>query len=537
MRTRILTTAFLAAAAGSALAQSNAVAGLDGKLYDIGSPTCWGRTGAAYPGGTVGFSASNTMCNIGTIPIPWFATMAQNHPKFGFIVGRLESGSGRFVQISDRSYCKHAFLSLNTAAGPCLPCSNATSGNQMFVGCSDVYSAGNNAQQFYLGPPDEIDPWLGTWNNVGSYFDRGDPDVGAPGNNDGVRSLNSTTGFGSVKNRVTIKESDLLIPGASYFFYIHLIHEGEPLANRNDNLMNRGVNYTRNATSGAWSSTTVGTAQSGSILTRWTGATVSTAGNGTSDGRFAVAVKVTGPTNGLWHYEYAVHNIDNSRGGAAFRIPTCTSARVQNLGFRDIDDNALNQWTANVTNGEIAFLAPASNPQNWNTIFNFWFDSDAAPEAGTVKMDEARIGAGAIDVSIPSTVPGSVPNVWLGAGCGTTPVNLTANSIATIPNPTFGLQVTGAPNSGVVLVYSYGTGNNLLAPGCTQYLDQAMMGTLGFVVTDATGVASLPLAVPAGIQPMTLNLQAGNLVPTGAVLGGIDLSNGLAVRFGLSGCP
>src|SRR5262245_43708757 len=320
MNQRLLLVAAAAFIAGTAASQSNTVAGLDGNLFDIGSPTMWGRRGAAKPNGEIGFSGSNTMCNPGSVPIPWFAQMAENHPKFGFMMVRVTND--RMVQISDRSYCKHAFLSLNDNNGPCIPCTNTTSGNQMFPGCSDVYSASNNASRSNLGPADEIDPWLGTWNHVGSYFDCGDPDVGPPGNTDGVQSNISAPD--QVKNRVTVKDSDILVANSQFYFQIHLLHQGEAVGNRANNLRNRGISFT-DATPGQGSSgynvATTGASQGGSVLTRWTGSTLNMAGNGVDDGRIAVAVKVTGPNNGLWHYEYAVHNIDNNRGAAALHIP------------------------------------------------------------------------------------------------------------------------------------------------------------------------------------------------------------------------
>src|SRR5678816_90820 len=170
--------------AGLLSAQSNTVPGLNGRLEILDNITYWGRRGAAYPGGEVGLSMRNTMCNPGSVSIPWFAQMAENHPKFGFIITRLSND--RMEQISDRSYCKHAFTSASTSGG-CGPC-NGIGGNMMGVTCSDTYSAGNNASRGNLGPAPEINPWLGTWNHIGSYFDQGDPNVGPPGNNDGVQS-------------------------------------------------------------------------------------------------------------------------------------------------------------------------------------------------------------------------------------------------------------------------------------------------------------------------------------------------------------
>src|SRR5690606_4773808 len=92
----------------------------------------------------------------------------------------------------------------------------------------------------------------------------------------------------------------------------------------------------------SWSASTTGTRSQGTILQRWPGSTSDTGTNGNDDGRFEVAVKVTGPVNGRWHYEYAVLNIDNNRGGAAFRLPVCPSGTVVNLGSRDIDTDPLN---------------------------------------------------------------------------------------------------------------------------------------------------------------------------------------------------
>jgi hypothetical protein len=526
----LLVAAAAAAIASTAASQSNTVAGLDGNLYDIGSPTVWGRRGPAKPNGEIGFSGSNTMCNPGTVPIPWFAQMAENHPKFGFMMVRVTND--RMVQISDRSYCKHAFLSLNSGSGPCLPCSNpGASGNQMLIGCSDVYSASNNGSRSNLGPADEIDPWLGTWNHVGSYFDRGDPDVGPPGNVDGVQ--NSISAPDQVKNRVTIKDSDLLVPNSQFFFQIHLLHQGEAVANRGNNLRNRGLSFTDSPTAtGGYSVASVGNSFGGSVLTRWTGSTLNVGGNGVDDGRIEIAVKVTGPTNGLWHYEYAVHNIDNNRGAAAMHLPACTTARILNSGFRDIDTNALNDWSQTNSGGELLYSAPAGNALRWNMLFNFWFDSDAAPVAGNATFDEALVGPGALSFTVPTQVPGYVPNIYLGAGCGTPGVTLAPNGIAT-DNPAFALVISTAPFTPVFLFG--GSAANAPLPPCTVYLGGTLQ-SFGFALTDVAGAASFPLPVPTGLVGQMAFQGASYMPGAGAFLGDFNLTNGVLARAGLSGC-
>jgi hypothetical protein len=412
-----------AALASSLAAQSNTVVGLDGRLTNITDLHYWGRRGAAYPGGQVGMSMQNEMCNPGTVQIPWQATMQPNHPKFGFLLCRVVGG--RIEQINDWSYVKHAFTSVN-GSGPCGTCQSTggLGGTVMGIHCSDAYGSGNNGDRFYLGPPDEIDPWLGTWNPVGSYFDHGDPNVGGAAATDGVRSLTSTqiAVFDAVKNRMTVNETDLITPGAQYFYGIQLIHQGEAVANRGDNLASRGTTPSWNGTS--WSfPDNVDPFQLGSILTRWPGADVQNGQNGNDDGRFFVASKVTPLGGSNYHYEYAVHDVDNNRGAATFRIPIAASATASNFTFRDIDANPLNNWTSARVGNEIVFTAPAGNPLNWDMIFNFGFDATFPPGSGAATLDEARVGPGALSVTVGAKVPSGSTFAQVtstGNGCGGT---------------------------------------------------------------------------------------------------------------------
>jgi hypothetical protein len=516
------------------MAQANVVNGLDGNLYDIGSPRYWGRRGASYPGGEIGFSAANYMCNPGTVTIPWQAAMQPNHPKFGFMITRL-SGD-RMVQISDWSYVKHAFTSLNNNSGPCIPCTNPGTGTVMGIGCSDVYANSNNGDRYYLGPPEELNPWLGTWNPIGSYFDRGDPMVAPPANTDGLRSLTSTqtAAFDAVKNRVTVKESDLGIAGASYFYQIHLIHQGEALAKRNNNLRTRGVSLIWSGTT--WTVANVGNSANGSVLLQWTGSTYNSNSNGNDDGQFGVAVKVTGPVAGFYHYEYAVHNIDNYRGGAAFRLPICAGARVQNLGSRDIDSNPLNDWTSSVTSTEIAFLASAGNAHRWNQLFNFWFDCDVAPASGNASIDQADPGPGALTFTVPTQAPLLQATVYLAGGCGTPGAEIFANGLPTPGNSAFAINIVSDPTIPVLTFVSPQSTPAPLGSGCTLLLDTTAMWDVAFIVTDGSGLGSIPIPVPPGLGPTDLYFQGGTFIPTPPLFGMIGLTNGLKIRFASLGC-
>src|SRR5262245_56788867 len=444
---RITLFALAAMLAGSLAAQSNTVPGLDGRLEILDNLTFWARRGAAFPGGEVGMAMRNTMCNPGSVNLPWFAVPQPNHPKFGFLITR-ESG-GRMVQISDRSFCKHAFTSASTNGG-CGTC-NGIGGTQMGLRCSDTYGAGNNGSRSDLGPADEINPWLGTWTMLGSYFDVGDPQTGT-GPADGQRSLN-TSGFDEVKNRVTVKEADMNVAGARYFYGIELIHEGESENNRGDNIKSRGFTPSFNGTSWSFPNSAVGETF-GSILQHWTGSSLNSGRNGNDDGTFFVAVVVTPLGGGNFHYEYAVHNTTNNRGGAALHIPCPASATVANAGFRDIDTNALNDWTNARVGNELVFSAAANNALNWNTIYNFWFDCNVAPGGGAVLLDEARVGPGLLQVVVTANVPGGAPvaiatNVGNSAGCGQVPACTSAfyevfgNGSLDLANTSMGMVLSG----------------------------------------------------------------------------------------------
>lgn len=418
MLQRMLAVALLA---GPVLAQSNAVPGLDILMYELTDIAYQGRRGAAFPGGEAGFMVGHSWCNTGTVNLPWISqsggVMVDQYPRISFLLAR-ESG-GRMVQVSNRGHSKHSPTAYNFSTGPCTPC-NVGSGSFFFVGCSDTYGSGTNASQYSLGPDDELDPWLGTWNPRGSYFDRGDPPVTGAAATDSVRSLTfqQVSAFDAVKNRIIVRESELLA-SANYYGQVYAVVQGEPGTARGNNLMNRQVSISGSA--GSWTASATGGSLAGSVLTRWQGATWQTGGNGNDDGKFLVAVTVTGPTAGMWHYEYAIHNLDNNRGGASFRIPLAPGATVQNTGFRDIDADPLNEWTVSQSATELAFRAASTNALNWNTFYNCWFDCSVQPGAGAITIDQARVGPGALSVSVQSDVPSGLSyatKALVGTSCG-----------------------------------------------------------------------------------------------------------------------
>lgn len=81
-----------------------------------------------------------------------------------------------------------------------------------------------------------------------------------------------------------------------------------------------------------------------------------------------------------------------------------------------------------------------------------------------------------------------------------------------------------------------------LGAGCTAWTGD-LGSWLGPVATvaDGSGNTTLPLAVPntPSLEGQSFDFQLLNIAPGGALLGAVNLSNGLRVRVGnlLAGCP
>ena len=148
----------------------NGTPSIDIELAFISSFSNVGHSGS-FPNGVTGAAMSTTICNRGSDIVPWFAPMDENHPMITFIVARLEND--RFEQVSDWSYVKHGFFALTSSQ--CTSCTppGGPSGDFLGLGCSDTYGISNNGNNYWLGPPEEIEPWTGFWTAQCSFFDQG----------------------------------------------------------------------------------------------------------------------------------------------------------------------------------------------------------------------------------------------------------------------------------------------------------------------------------------------------------------------------
>ena len=359
-------------------------------------------------GTQVGLAVGTDSCNNGQVDLDWFALPNNDHPVIPQNLYRMSGGTDnieRFEQVG-QSWLKHAFAaaSANTCGFGC----NGVGGSHLGSGCSDLYSASLNASQSGLGSRAWVNPFTGAF-------------PGSPSPADHTGHLHTGT-----SHRVTVAMSDLDTtqnPGATYFAEGQYVTPHEYAwcqANPGQCNMYNNVSYRQFSVSGSTNFTfsPVGsTARSQPAIFAWSGATINKiepdAGN---DGIAFVAYKVTNPSTGVWHYEYAIYNENLDRAIQSFAVPT--GRRIRNIGFHAppqepgwANDGTVGNtgysstpWTSVVTGGSLTWSCetlaqnPNANAIRWGTLYNFRFDSNRPPQ------DELAV-IGFFKTGVPIMVP------------------------------------------------------------------------------------------------------------------------------------
>lgn len=377
-----------------------------------------------FPNGTAALSMSTTSCNVGTVDVPWYAAMEENHPSISMSLYRVLNDRMEQVGIS---WIKHGFFALSNS--DCTACQHPSDGSFLGVGCSDTYATSNNSDRNWLGPRKEIDPYRAHWTCTGSHF--------AGEQNDCIRRHGSS-GHSSTDHRLVAEDADLNLAGATYYYQGYYIVNGD--GNRHNNLGSRRC--TMNWSGGQWNFSTPNSGNAlteGPTIERWSGAQRTTVVNGgAGDGKVILAVKATDLGTGMWHYEFALYNWDSDRGVQSFTVPVGTV--VDNIGYHDPDNNAANNWSVTVENNTIRYSCPGitedpnANYLMWDNLYNFWFDTDAAPTAGDAVIAAWKpSGLGTPTTNIATTIPTPVISA-VGLGSERATARLDQNQ----PNPAKG---------------------------------------------------------------------------------------------------
>ncbi len=185
------------------------------------------------------------------------------------------------------------------------------------------------------------------------------------------------------------------------------------------------------------------TAVQKTALNAWTGATILEVkpAPGT-DGVAFIAYKVTNPSAGVWHYEYAIYNQNLDRAIQLFSVATGGGASISNVGFHAPPQHP--GWAADNTAGSAGFSSTAwaqsqaggamtwnsetlaqnqnANAIRWGTLYNFRFDSNRPPTTANATIGFFKTGSPMIvQVQGPSAAYVSVSGrVTTSAGRGVT---------------------------------------------------------------------------------------------------------------------
>jgi len=155
----------------------------------------------------------------------------------------------------------------------------------------------------------------------------------------------------------------------------------------------------------------------------WTGASSSTIEPEPGvDGIGLALWKVTNPSPGVWHYEYAIYNQNLDRAIQALDLPMGVPVSLSNIGFHappqqpgSLADGTFNSlgysstpWSSVRGAGDFLWSSETlaqnqnANAIRWGTLYNFRFDANAAPMTRLVTIGFFKTGA-------PITVAMQVP--------------------------------------------------------------------------------------------------------------------------------
>ena len=398
-------------------------------------------------GTQVGLGIATTSCNYGDQPVDWFQLPQTDHPVVPQNLYRMSGGVDnieRFEQIG-QSWLKHTFFALEDDACA-LGCntSGCTTGSHLCPGCSDPYSANLNGEQDQIGSRAWVNPFTGNFpTNANDHSGH---------NHDGV------------SHRVLVEVNDLnttLNQGATYFAEAQYVapseytwcqtHPGQ--CNMYDNASYR--QYSVSGTTNFSFSPVGNTVRMQPAIRAWTGATVNQVepdpGN---DGVGFMGYKVTNPSPGVWHYEYALYNMNLDRAIQSFSVPLGVGVNVSNIGFHAppqhpgwANDGTLNSqgysstpWTPTQTANSLTWATETfANNQNanairWGTLYNFRFDADQPPQTADATVDFFKTGA-PITVAIQAPVVGGTPTPTPTPTATATPTPTATATPRPIPTP------------------------------------------------------------------------------------------------------
>lgn len=461
---------------------------------DLNSVNSYGNAGDVYA-----YAVGTTSCNVGDVPLSWISS-TNEHPVIGQSLYRFKDG--RFQQLG-QSWLKHGFLALSGSL--CDPCSGP-GGSMLSPGCSDPYGASLNGNQSGLGMKSEVNASTGIFQYPPT----------------------NPLWSGPIDRRVQVHRDDLdptLNPGALYYSEGQYVAADDAQAgNGANNASYRSIAIADDSTYSA--SFTGPTIRQLPAIYAWQAndpaveiRVVDVAG----DGRYIVAYKATEiPGTGSWHYEYAIHNINSHLSAQAFNLPISDSISLANTGFSDVDYHSgepfsSTDWDFGRVSGVASwstddFATDANaNAIRWGTLYNFWFDANAAPVESTATISMFR-SPGPAFASVSILVPGDVTGV-------PAPTNLTCVEL----NHDVTLNWTNQASYDEVRILRDGALLETLPPGTETYVDEDLI-VGGPYLYQVSGTVGSAVSAPAICSTFVIGLPAPSDLDCSETAGDVTLN-------------
>jgi len=393
----------------------------------------------------VGLAIGTDSCNNGDEPVDWFALPDTNHPVVPQNLYRMSGGGDNtehFEQIG-QSWMKHTFEALEeTVCGTCDQ-SNCQDFTHLCPGCSDPYVSGLNGDQNSIGSRAWVNPFTGVFPSTANDH--------------------SGHAHDGVSHRILVNMTDLDTgqnPGAVYFGEAAYItphefawcqsHPGQ--CNMFNNFSYREFTVSGGPTVFLFSPVS-STVRMQPAIQAWaaTGATVSQVepdpGN---DGIWFMGYKVTQPSADVWHYEYALFNMNLDRSIQSLSVPVGAGVIVSNIGFHappqqpgqphdgTVGDAGYSStpWDVTQDPSSITWSTEAfatnqnANAIRWGTLYTFRFDANQPPQTANATVGYFKTGS-------PMTVEIQAPSAGVVTPTPTPPSSPTPSASPTAtPSPT-----------------------------------------------------------------------------------------------------
>ncbi len=365
-----------------------------------------GRVGAVGSG-TIGMSCWTTACTIGDEGTNWWGLPDVDHPMISVNLFRLRTldGTDRLEQLG-QSWLKHGFATenANDCGFGCTPGGHSFLNNP---GCSDTYAA----SQFVacdMGPRSMINPYTAVMPGGGSVG----PAAGCSNTMYPSRDHRDHV-HNPISHRLQVQDTDLLPSlnvGAKYFAEGQYLVPHEFVAGngtQNNNASYRRVFVTGGDECGGQFEFTEAsdTITEQPAINVWEGASQTLIEpEPLVDGRGFLVYKVTDLGN-VWHYEYALYNMNMDRAMGVLSIPLPAGVVISHTGFHaplnhapePHTDNFTNTpWTVTTLGGAVTWSVDplegsSANAVRFGTMYNFWFDANTPPQSTDATVGTFKI--------------------------------------------------------------------------------------------------------------------------------------------------